>query len=129
MKTRHIFGLASILGLSILLSACYYDEVIPKPVESITQDVSFSNDIIPIFNANCNVSGCHNLGGINPDLTPANAFNQLDSQGFIDRANPENSPIYQWMQGNGSLTMPPSGIDPGNNALVLAWIKQGAKNN
>lgn len=123
--------MGSLLGMLLLImNACYYDEVIP--VEQSVGDVGivkFASDIIPIFNTSCNVSGCHSAGGQKPDLTSASAFTSLSTGGYIDKANPENSLIYQWMKGNKGTTMPVSGSNATYNAKVLAWIKQGALNN
>lgn len=109
-----------------LLMQCTYD-VSLGPI--ITEEVSFSNDIIPIFNQSCNNPGCHNTGGAAPDLTAANAFQSLNSGGYISTASPENSELYAWMNGERNLPMPLSGPNSSYNALVLAWIVQGANNN
>jgi len=64
---RH-FGssvLVMVFGLFIMASCTYdtneYEEVV------IPESVSFDADVIPIFEAKCNSSGCHN-GAIPPDL-------------------------------------------------------------
>lgn len=93
-----------------------------------TGDVSFSKDILPIFTT-CAHSGCHVTGGKKPDLTAANAYASLQSGNYINTADPANSELYLWMSGKKALTMPPDGADSKDNAKVLDWIKQGAKNN
>jgi hypothetical protein len=52
-------------GLVLLLMVgCYKNStVIPEGGDEVTRTVSFSNDIVPIFNSSCNISGCHNSGG------------------------------------------------------------------
>lgn len=112
------------------LSGCYKDEtVIIKTEEEITRDVSFANDIIPIFNSSCNSSGCHNSGGKAPELIGSKAYNSLINGGYINTGLPESSELYLWMNGEKGTPMPTSGINSDYNALVLAWIKQGALNN
>ncbi|MFN3841225.1 MAG: hypothetical protein ACK4RF_11025 [Cyclobacteriaceae bacterium] len=120
--------LALLAGLSLLISvsACVYDQVVPQQPDVGT--VSFSNDIIPIFNSSCNVTGCHN-GTQVPDLRPANAYNSLTAGGYVNTGNPEASELYQWMSGNRGLPMPPGGSNNTYNAYVLAWIQQGALDN
>ncbi len=114
----------------LLLSGCYKDEsVIITTGEEVTRTVSFSVDIIPIFNSSCNSSGCHNSGGIAPELTSINAFSTLTNGGYIDTGSPESSELYLWMTGERGTPMPPSGVNKDYNSLVLAWIKQGAINN
>lgn len=107
---------------------CYYDKTVFIEEEE-TGELSFAQDIIPLFNASCNVSGCHNAGGIPPVLTADKAYDALISGNYIDVDAPENSELYQWLTGKRSTPMPLSGPDPSINSKVLAWIKQGARDN
>jgi len=116
----------------IFLQSCYKTAtVIPKTDVEVTRPVSLAADIIPIFEAKCNLSGCHNSGGIKPDLSVDKAFNSLSNGGYVDIGNPANSSLYLWLTGEKGSIMPPGGPNnPSNvNQLVLAWIKQGALNN
>ena len=114
----------------LLLVGCYKDKtVIFNTGAEITRPVSFTGDIIPIFNSSCNISGCHSAGGKSPDLSAANAYNSLFNGGYINTSNPETSELYLWMTGKKGTPMPTSGVNKDYNALVLAWIKQGAQNN
>jgi hypothetical protein len=131
MKKNKIILIGSMLGmLMLIMNACYYDEVLPK--EDNVGDVgemSFSKDIVVIFNTSCNVSGCHNRGGQKPDLSADNAFNSLTNGGYINTTTPESSSLYLWMTGKKGTPMPVSGSNATYNAKVLAWIEQGALNN
>ena len=130
MKKNKIIWIGSLLGmLMLIMNACYYDEVLPQESVGDVGEMSFSADIIPIFNASCNVSGCHNKGGQKPDLSAENAFNTLTNGGYIDKATPESSSLYLWMTGKKGTPMPVSGSNATYNAKVLAWIEQGAHNN
>ena len=127
MNINKLSILPLVLLLSGVLTGCYYD-AIPTPA-AIDREVSFTGDIIPIFNKSCNSAGCHNAGGIKPDLSAANALAALSDDGYINIANPENSLLYETMTGAQTL-MPPSGKLPETDRnLVLAWIEQGALNN
>jgi len=117
-----------VLFVILSMSGCYYDDIL-EDAGPIEDDISFENDIISIFNASCNVTGCHNSGGQTPDLTPTNAFNSLISNGYIDVNNPVNSELYLWVSGQESTPMPVSGVDPVIRNTILAWIEQGAENN
>jgi len=117
------------LVIMLFFAGCYYDSYIMPETPEITRDVSFSRDIIPIFNQSCNTAGCHSLGGTAPDLTPTNAFNALRSGDYINTTTPESSELYKWMIGERAVPMPLSGPNQNYNAYVLAWIKQGALNN
>lgn len=127
-KYKIVFWFGCLLLLT--LNACYYDEVLP--VEKTVGDVGtvlFVSDLIPIFNLNCNISGCHSAGGQRPNLTASNAYASLSTGGYINNEVPEKSEIYLWMKGVKGTPMPVSGSNATFNAKVLAWIKQGAQNN
>jgi hypothetical protein len=114
----------------LLLPGCYKDKtVISDTGPAITRTVTFANDIIPIFNKSCSVTGCHTSGGKSPDLTASNAYNSLKVGNYFNTGNPEASVIYLWLTGKKTTQMPVGGMNKDYNALVLAWIKQGAKNN
>jgi hypothetical protein len=130
MKKNKTIWIGSLLGmLMLIMNACYYDEVLPVESAGDVGEMSFSEDIIPIFNASCNVGGCHNKGGQKPDLSAPNAFNSLTNGGYINKTNPESSSLYKWMKGDNGTPMPVSGSNETYNAKVLAWIEQGALNN
>ena len=128
IKVNYVHFFTAIL-LIFILGQCTYNVEYNEPDVIITEDVSFQDDIIPIFNESCNFSGCHNEGGKAPDLSPANAYDALLSGNYIDTIAPDNSELYQWMIGNRSLDMPLTGPDATYNALVLKWITEGAQNN
>lgn len=129
MKNKKIIWISSLCILVIIMNACYYDQVLPAEPVGDVGEMSFSKDIIPIFNASCNSTGCHNQGGQKPNLTATNAYSSLTSGGYIDKNPPESSSLYQWMNGEKGLPMPLSGPNATYNAKVLAWIEQGALNN
>lgn len=124
------FQILTVMIAVILIAGlgCYNDAVI-YPVGDYTGEVSFTSDVIPIFNAECNTSGCHNPGGVKPDLSPANAYISLTTGGYIIIETPEESELYRWMKGLEAVPMPPSGSDALNTSIVLAWIQQGALEN
>jgi len=97
----------------------------------VNKEVSFANDIIPVFNQSCSISGCHGSGGANPDLTASKAYNALVNGGYINLADPKSSKLYMRLTGKLTPAMPLGGSsNPSNiNALVLTWITQNAKNN
>lgn len=122
------FGLVIIGGII----GCAKDTtLIIKNDVVVTNTVSFSKDLVPIFIQNCALSGCHASGGQVPDLTAAKAYNSIINASLVNTNNPTSSIIYERLTGVLTPAMPfgktsnPSNI----NNLVLAWIKQGAKNN
>ena len=121
-------------GVIVLLFAqgCYKDVTVKMDSSpAITSAVSLSKDIIPIFSKSCTSAGCHSSGGHIPDLSSANAYNSLIKGNFTNTHSPSSSILYLWLTGKEAEAMPfGAANNPSNiNALTLAWITQGAKNN
>jgi len=132
MFKKKIAILSGILAVVMLaISGCYKTTTyVENPGASITQTMSFTSDIIPIFSSNCALSGCHVAGGKNPDLTTANAYKSLTDGSYYKAGDPDNSTIMLWLTGKKSPVMPlGSGPNADINAKIYAWINQGAKNN
>ena len=122
INMKKILIVLSLLAFLGVLTSCEYEFV--EPIE-VTEDVSFSNDLIPFFNQSCNMSGCHNAGGFSPDLSPANAYQSLFDDGQIDTDNPMNSKLYISLN-SGTMKKYSTAEE---TAKVLKWIEQGAPNN
>jgi len=123
MHKRKFLHLVILMVGMIVLFSCEYEKIIidaPDP----TIPVTYSGDIQPIWDKGC--AGCHPPGGPLPDLTPANSYNSLMSEGFVDTLVPDQSIIYTRMISGGSMAPYANAQEAG---LVLTWIIQGAKNN
>ena len=98
---------------------------------AVTSTVSLSKDIVPVFTTSCALSSCHSSGGHKPDLSAANTYASLTKGNYLNTASPASSSLYLWLTGKEAEAMPfGAANNPSNiNALVLAWITQGAKNN
>jgi hypothetical protein len=94
-----------------------------KPRNASTDTVHFATQIIPIFTSNCN--GCHNSQ--TPILEPGVAYADLNSGGYINVADPEESLLYEKL--HMSTSTHASKSTPAQQDLILQWITQGAKNN
>jgi len=113
----------------ILLASCEYEKLEPMDLGDLPTDVSLQDSLIPVFDISCNTSGCHNAGGIPPDLTAPNAYNAIVFGGYVDTAFPEQSILYQRMIDE-VKPMPPAGLLPTHDLkLVLGWITEGAPDN
>lgn len=105
--------------------------------------VEFANDVQPIFNNNCALSGCH--AGSSPaqgmNLSEGNAYdatvnvaaNESQTLDRIEPGSPDESYLYLKINPN-----PPSGarmplgsdpLTPEQIAFVNFWIEQGAEDN
>ena len=129
MRNLYVLIIALCVAVAITIyPSCTKDYFEPVEID-IPDTVSFSQYIIPIFSEHCAISGCHETGGVAPDLTPDNAWSDLWLYGFVDTTSPPSSELYERMISN-SEPMPPSGkLTGGQDQLVLAWIEQGALDN
>ena len=128
-----IIGIGSLLTMTFILTTLSCSKTTTVLVDSspsITSTVSFSKDIQPILSKTCGISGCHS-GTVAPNLSSGTAYNTLKNGNYINTGSAETSEVYLWLTGKRSMAMPSGAANnPSNiNALMLAWIKQGAKNN
>jgi hypothetical protein len=123
MKMILSIAIVFILLFAVSCTKDYYE-----PPDALPENVSFSNDVIPIFNSNC--ISCHNGGSTSPDLTEGNAYSELTSDDDLAKPGaPKDSELYQRIIGEGSI-MPPGGALSQNDInIIYVWIKEGALNN
>lgn len=115
--------------LITILSSCYKDIRHPgADPNGPPQMVSFSGDLIPIFNKSCNSSGCHDaIPTKKPALSPDKAYNALMNGGYINLIVPSNSGLYLSVKDN---SMPIGGsLSSAEKQKILDWIRNGAPNN
>ena len=96
-------------------------------------EISFSKDIIPVLNASCVLnSRCHfgaNSTNQYVDLDSAVAYTTLFAKELISTANPSSSLLYVEVRSNEMPIAPIAPLSATQQALILDWIKQGARNN
>lgn len=127
-----VVTLTIVATCTLVITGCYkVTTLVVNNEQEITAPVSLSTDLTPMFTKNCALSGCHNSGGQKPDLTADKAYASLINGNYVNLGTPENSEIYLWLTGKRAAAMPLGAANnPSNiNQYVLAWIKQGAKNN
>ena len=116
---KKLFQTLVIIGISLSLDSCYYDSIYEPIVDdengSTTVEVTYNNDIAPIFGF---CSNCHD-GSQNPDLRDGNAYNSL-VPAYVTAFDAEASPLYIKLD-DGHQNLPASRLE-----LVKTWINQGA---
>jgi hypothetical protein len=127
MKRKLLFiGLVLTLGIGI--SSCYKDIIkpdLPKDPNAPPQQVSFANELKPLFNTSCTNSGCHNVGAHKPYLTSDVSYQQIVNGGFVNLALPSQSTLYKQINGDMQQYIPSAD----NRQKVYDWIRNGAHNN
>jgi len=117
-----------VLFVGIGFTSCYKDII--KPNLAVDPDgppmaVSFSNELAPIFNTSCAISGCHVSGGHKPYMTTDISYLQIVNGGFVNTALPKESILYKMINGEMQQYIPSAA----NRQKVYDWIRNGAQNN
>ena len=128
MKRLLIIFTGLILGLGIVFTSCYKDII--KPILAADPDgppkaVSFKNELAPIFNTSCAISGCHVSGAHKPYMATDVSYQQIVNGGFVNTALPKESILYKMINGDMQQYIP-SATD---RQKVYDWIRNGAPNN
>ena len=111
---------------AMVLASCVWDEIPPPNIPDIPTDssLSFSTNIIPIFESSCATSNCHD-GSWKPNLTANVAYQELTTKGYINTSSPADSKLYQKIDG-GSMQQYATDQE---RYLILRWIEEGAEDN
>ncbi len=117
----------SIVIMALIFGGCTYNFIVEEtaidPTDPDAPDVSFSQEIVPIFASKC--TGCHYTGNQSPDLTADNAYSSLNTSRYINASEPASSLIYTKPSPTGNHVQ----YTDAEAALVLTWITQGAQPN
>jgi hypothetical protein len=111
------------------MQGCYKDVIHPgSDPDGPPMQVSFSGDLVPIFEKNCSKSGCHDgIPTKKPSLTPEKAYSALMGGGYVNPIAPDQSGIYMSVKSN---SMPVGGsLTTIEKKMILDWIRNGAPNN
>ena len=117
-----------ILTFGIGLSGCYKDIIKPDlPVDpnAPPKQVSFSNELKPLFAAKCADAGCHVSGARKPYLTADVSYQQIVNGGFVNLILPNQSRLYVMV--NGEMQQYISSA--ADRQKVYDWIRNGGPNN
>jgi hypothetical protein len=132
MKYYFIYFPAFILSIAFL---CCKDTVTSSDIDNITipsSNVSYIKYIQPIFNIKCNFSGCHSDESHAAGLSLTDYQNATSDLSIVFPSQPQNSRLAVAIQPGSVNPMPPDGYPPlTKNQIdgIIAWIKEGAKNN
>ena len=117
-----------ILTFGIGLSGCYKDIIKPDlPVDpnAPPKQVSYNNELKPLFAASCTDVGCHVSGGHKPYMTADVSYTQIVNGGFVNLSLPKESILYKQIYGDMGVHIP----SETNKQKVYDWIRNGAPNN
>jgi hypothetical protein len=117
-----------VLTLAIALAGCYKDIIKPELAEDPDgppKQVSFKNELAPLFETNCAKSGCHVTGAHKPYLEQDKSYQEIVNGGFVNLALPKESILYKNIYGEMAEHIPAKA----DKQKVYDWIRNGAPNN
>ena len=125
---KNLYKLIVLAGMALFLGSCYYDTYPIEEELPVPEDVSYADDIQPLWDRDC-VSNCH--PPTPPNLEQGLSYNALLDGGYVIPGDSENSRLYKSLLGiDGVSLMPPGARWNVNDInLVKKWIDDGAENN
>jgi len=112
--------------IAIGVTGCYKNVISPESdPDGPPQSVSFKQDLAPVFQANCALSGCHVSGAHHPYMTSDVSYLQIVNGGYVNIVVPKASILYQKVNGEMSEYIP----SKSDKQKVYDWIRNGAPNN
>lgn len=107
----------SVLTLLILMESCKKEKK-EDVIDCSGVSPSYNSDVMPIINANCLSSGCHNTGSSNGDYTSYSGLKAVASSGTLESRVVTNK------------TMPAtSPLSLEDRKKIKCWINSGSPNN
>lgn len=92
-------------------------------------NVSYSQDIQPVFNLKCANAGCHEDATRAGGISLTTCANTKADPSIVFPGEPDNSRLIWAIEGIGNYPMPPVGYPPlTTNQIngIRTWIKEGA---
>ena len=117
-----------IFMVTVAFAGCYSDVIMPEAKSDPNgppQAVSFKNELAPMFETKCALSGCHVSGAHHPYMTPDVSYYQIVNGGYVNTDIPDQSLLMIMLRGEMSQYMPSSK----DQQKVYDWIRNGAPNN
>ena len=120
--------------LALGFMACRHEFIPPYGGATVSETCSpdsvyFVNDIQPLLNSNCAMSGCHDNASHKEGVRMTDYANIMEE---VKAGNASDSKLYKEIvrTDNGRMPPPPmQAFTTAQKALIQKWINQGAKNN
>ncbi len=102
---------------------------IPPDSNYYNSRACFQRDVLPLIQANCTLSGCHDGTSREDDARPLTSYNNIRT--IVVPGSPNSSRLYRVITSGGENFMPPPPQSPLNTAqidTIYQWIRYGALN-
>ncbi|MFN4892407.1 MAG: hypothetical protein ACK5G0_01420 [Bacteroidota bacterium] len=134
MSMRNLVSLSLALILLAGWSACQHQPPQPNAGPTVSENcnsdtVYFVNDVLPLLQSNCAMSGCHDNGSAADGVRMTDYANIMDE---VKAGNAGDSKLYKVIIRTDNERMPPPPrptFTTAQKALIQKWINQGARNN
>ncbi|MGE5432291.1 MAG: c-type cytochrome domain-containing protein [Syntrophomonadaceae bacterium] len=132
MKYNILFA---VVFLAIAIIAGCKDTVTNQSVDEHqipSKNVSYNNDIQPLFEVKCNNSGCHDDQSRAGGISLTSYQNTTSDPTMVVAGYPDNSRLIWVIQPGASNQMPPierPQLTKNQRDGIATWIKEGAKPN
>lgn len=124
MKKLYVLLMLASVPATIFFG-CKHDPVLPE------QEVSFSQDILPIMQMGCSHNGCH--GDTLNQMPKLTTYDEVMALGDVKPGEPQESELYKRIIETDSTErmprLPYAALNDRNIKLIYIWIAQGAKDN
>ena len=124
---KNLYKLIVLSGMALFLGSCYYDTYPEEEELPLPEEVSYSEDIQPLWDRDC--VRCHPPSP--PNLTQGLSRDALINGGYVIPGDGRNSILYKSFFGLDGVTAMPNdaGWNINDANLVKKWIDDGALDN
>ena len=135
MNKNFLANSALIISFIIILFSQACDDTLNQIDDIIIpeQNVSFNEHLLPVFEAKCNNSGCHNSQYRAGGISLSTCAETTESPLVVFPHEPDNSSLIWAIENqSGASQMPPLGYQPlteNQRKGIRVWIEEGAKCN
>lgn len=125
------------IGIAIVIAyACrhdpFLDPVIPSARTCDPDTMYFEKDILPILQAHCNITGCHNVASSETEDVVLTSYEQVMATADVEPFDPDGSKLYRVLnETDAEDRMPQPPAEPLTEtqiSMIRTWISQGALN-
>ena len=122
---RFFFMQQLLIGCLFLvgLNSCYFDVVVTEDIDE-TAEISFSEDLVPVFQSSC--TSCHDGEITVPNLKKQVAYESLVNGNYISVASPSTSGLITKINSDHPFA---GALTDTEIQKITQWMAAGAANN
>jgi hypothetical protein len=120
------FACLLVLVIGSFVSSCKNDTDTPGDTLNPGDTVCFTRAVLPIFQQNCGISGCHTQSAAASGYVFVD-FQTITSRGVV-AGRASESVVYQVLTRTVNRMPPAAPLSTANIQLIERWLNQGARN-